>query len=183
MPTHSLNVPALFSTQVWKAHLCLSQACNQKLVSRATHTRGSSPLYLIPTTECQEHTTAATPTATQGSWPWAPSPDWPCLLPQLRWTRWTGGGGRGSQDHSVLGPVCPSFHFSPWLNWPSPAGDSHICQASCHLLLLVRWLYCLPWSSEGQPAAGESLKLTWLFRFHFLPALLRASIYGRGPTR
>lgn len=103
--------------------------------------------------------------------------DW---CPLLRWTR---QGGEVSRGHSFHGPVCPNFHFSPWLNWPSPAGDSHICQASCRLLLLARWLYCLPWSNEGQSAAGESLKLTWLFRFHFLPALLHVSIYGRGLTR
>lgn len=68
-------------------------------------------------------------------------PDWPSLLPG----GWTGthcsdalGGGEVSRGHLFLGPVCPGFHFSPWLNWPSPAGDSHICQVSCHLLLLAR---------------------------------------------
>lgn len=77
----------------------------------------------------------------------------------------------------------PQLPFLALVELAVTCWGQHICQASCHLLLLVRWLYCLPRSSEGQPAAGESLKLTWLFRFHFLPALLHASIYGSGQTR
>lgn len=99
-------------------------------------------------------------------------PDWLSLLPLGDWcpllsrTRWK---KRFHGVASFLDRFAPTSISSPWVNWPSPAGDSHICQASCSLLLLARWLYCLPWSNEGQPAAGESLKLTWLFKFHFLP--------------
>lgn len=70
-----------------------------------------------------------------------------------------------------------SISLRGWTGHPLPgAARSLKLLAACSYRL--SWLYCLSWSSEGQPAAAESLKVTWLFGLHFppLPPLVSLSV-------